>query len=215
MYIDRLIKKEIVTIIVLVLIVLMLFFGLSYAYFKATDMGENNKVSIGDLDITFCDYESCKNDYNNYGQIIGTKIVNGKKIIEGIYPYKSDTEALNEDPYVFNIKNTGTLKSYLTIKLNEDKDYINENNLVSLTNNYSDNIRIALNNCDNGINRENVSIMTYSLLKDNVILKDDFLESNEDKTYCLWAYLSNNTPNEAQNTCFVANLDFSVEYKPR
>ena len=127
MYIDRLIKKEIVTIIVLVLVVLMLFFGLSYAYFIATDSGENNKVSIGDLDITFCDYSSCKNDKNNYGQIIGTKIVDGQKVLEGIYPYISDSEAIKEDPYLFNIKNTGSLKSYITIKLMEDKNYIEDN----------------------------------------------------------------------------------------
>lgn len=215
MYIDRLIKKEIVTIIVLVLVVLMLFFGLSYAYFIATDTGENNKVSIGDLEITFCDYSSCKNDENNYGQIIGTKIVDGQKVLEGIYPYISDSEAIKEDPYLFNIKNTGSLKSYITIKLVEDKNYIEDNNYVSLTDNYKDYIKVAISDCDNGINRDEIDIKDYSSLKDNIILKDELLESNQDKTYCLWTYLSNKTPNEAQNTYFIANLNFKAEYKPK
>ena len=215
MYIDRLIKKEIVSIIVLIVIVLMLFFGISYAYFLATDMGESNKVSIGNLEITFCDYESCKNNENNYGQIIGTKLVNGEKTLVGIYPYESDAVALREDPYLFNIKNTGTLKSYLTIKLNEDKKYIDDNNFKSLTNNYSDYIKVAISDCNDGINRTNVDIKTYSSLKNNIILENDLLESSEDKTYCLWTYLSKNTPNEAQNTYFIANLDFNAEYKPK
>lgn len=215
MYIDKLIKKEIVTIIVLVLIILMLFFGVSYAYFLVTDMGESNKVSVGNLEVTFCDYSSCMNDNNNYGQVIGTKLINGEKTLVGIYPYESDDLALSEDPYVFNIKNTGSLKSYLTIKLDEDKNYIRENEYKSLANNYSDYIKIAISECNDRINREDVSIKTYSSLKNNIILENDLLQSNEDKTYCLWTYLSSNTPNEAQDTYFVANLDFSAEYKPK
>ncbi len=213
MYIDRQIKKEIVTIIVLVLIVLMLFFGVSYAYFIVIDTGENNRVNIGDLEVTFCDTEVCKKEFESFGQIIGTKIVDGKKVIDGIYPYSSDIEAISETPYIFNIKNTGSLKSYLTIKLNEEEDY--PDGYEKLTNKYSNYINIAISNCNNKVNRENVSVMKYGLLKDNIILKDELLMSGEDKTYCLWTYLSNDTPNEAQSTYFIANLDFSAEYKPK
>ena len=40
------------------------------------------------------------------------------------------------------------------------------------------------------------------------------LLSNEDRTYCLWTWLDENTPNDVQDTYFVANLDFDAEYKP-
>ena len=215
MYLDRQIKKEIVTIIDLILFVLMLFFGVSYAYFVATDSGESNKVNIGDLEITFCDKESCKNDYENFGEVIGTKVVNGKREIEGIYPYSTNKEAILETPYIFNIKNTGSLNSYLTIKLNEDKDYKPLNNYESLTNKYSNYINVGISDCSKKIDRENATILNYSSLSDNIILKDDLLNSGEDKTYCLWTFLNSDTPNEAQNSYFVANLDFSAEYKPK
>lgn len=215
MYIDRQIKKEIVTIVVLILFVLMLFFGASYAYFVATDSGESNKVNIGDLEITFCDKNSCKSDYGNFGQVIGTRVIDGKKVIEGIYPYSTNREALLETPYIFNIKNTGSLNSYLTIKLNEDKNYKPSNNYENLTNKYSKYINIGISDCSNKIDRENVTILNYETLNDNTILKDDSINSGEDKTYCLWTFLGSNTPNGVQNSYFVANLDFSAEYKPK
>ena len=119
--------------------------------------------------------------------------------------------------YIFNIKNTGTLKSFLTIKLKEDKDYKPLNDIEeykSLTELYSNNIKVGISDCSKNIDRENVSINTYGSLEDNIILRDDMLLSNEDRTYCLWTWLDENTPNEVQNTYFVANLDFNAEYKP-
>ena len=56
--------------------------------------------------------------------------------------------------------------------------------------------------------------MKYTELVDNVLLEDESFNSGEEKTYCLWTYLDSTTPNEVQNSYFVANLDFSAEYKP-
>ncbi len=217
MYIDELIKKELILLIGFVVIIVTIFIGSSYAYFLSVDKGEDNTINIGDLEITFCSDESCKNNYSNFGQVIGTKNVNGESVIENIYPYTSDAEALKSEPYIFNIKNTGTLKSYLTIKLKEDEDYKPSNNIEeykSLTTLYSNNIKVGISNCNNNIDRENVIINTYGNLEDNIILKDDMLLSNEDRTYCLWTWLDENTPNDVQDTYFVANLDFDAEYKP-
>ena len=217
MYIDELIKKELIFLIGFVVIIVTIFIGSSYAYFLSVDKGEDNTINIGDLEITFCSDESCKNNYSNFGQVIGTKNVNGESVIENIYPYTSDIEALKSEPYIFNIKNTGTLKSYLTIKLKEDEDYKPSNNIEeykSLTTLYSNNIKVGISNCNNNIDRENVIINTYGNLEDNIILKDDMLLSNEDRTYCLWTWLDENTPNDVQDTYFVANLDFDAEYKP-
>ena len=218
MYIDKIIKKELITLIIFVILLLTLFIGVSYSYFLSIDEGEDNTINIKDLEITFCVDENCNKNYSNFGQVIGTKKVNGESVIESIYPYESNYEALKTNPYIFNIKNTGSLKSYLTIKLNEDKDYKPINNMEeykSITELYSNNIRVGISNCDNGIDRGNVIINTYGNLIDNVILSDEVLEPNIDKTYCLWTWLDENTPNEVQNTYFVANLDFDAEYKPK
>ena len=214
---NKMIKKEYVIIIAGILTLLIAAISFSYAYFMSIDNGQKNVISIGDLDISFCIDETCKKDYANFGQVIGTKNVDGKSVIESIYPYENDSEALKKDPYIFNIKNTGSLKTYLTIRLKEDKDYQLEKeyeNYTSLTKLYSNYIKVAISHCDNKIDRNNIVIKKYGELNDNIILEDEVFESNMDKTYCLWTYLDKNTPNEVQNSFFVANLDFKAEYKP-
>ena len=46
-------------------------------------------------------------------------------------------------------------------------------------------------------------------------INNEELKSEEEKTYCLWTWLDSTTPNEVQNTYFVANLSFDAEYKPK
>ena len=211
------IKKEFVILSVCVVILIVCAIGFSYAYFMSIDKGQSNIISIGDLEVSFCVDEKCNKDYANFGQVIGTKNVDGKSVIESIYPYESDVEALKQTPYVFNIKNTGSLKTYLTIRLKEDKDYIlnsDYNEYNSLSDLYSNNIKVAISDCSNYIDRDNAVIQSYGALNDNIILENEVFPSNYEKTYCLWTYLDNNTPNEVQGTYFVANLDFKAEYKP-
>ena len=210
-------KKEIIILCITVSILLTIAIGLSYAYFMSIDKGQSNIISIGDLEVSFCVDESCKKDYSNFGQVIGTKNVNGKSVIENIYPYENDNEALKRDPYIFNIKNTGSLKTYLTIRLKEDKDYKLSNEYKdynSLSEKYSDYIKVAISDCSKKIDRENVVVKKFNTLIDNVLLENEVFPKKYDKTYCLWTYLDSNTPNDVQNTYFVANLDFKAEYKP-
>ena len=214
MYIDKQIKKEITLIVLYATILLLLFVGITYAYFYSVDRGEETTISIGDLRITYCIEEYCNKNYSNFGQIIGTKNVNGSNIVEGVYPYRNDEEALNSNPYIFNIKNTGTLKSYVTIMLKDDKNYYS-NDYTNIINTYPENIKIGVSNCDERIDRENVVVQKYTDLENNIIMKNKVLLKDEDATICLWTWLDENTPNEAQNSYFVANLDFKVEYKPR
>ena len=214
---SKLFKKEIIFLCIGVFVILLAAISFSYAYFMSVDMGENNVISVGDLEISFCVDETCKTDYANFGQVIGTKNVNGKSVVESIYPYESDSEALKQNPYIFNIKNTGSLKTYVTIRLKEDKDYTlssDYENYTSLSELYSDYIKIAINDCSNSINRVNAHIVSYGALNDNIILDNEEFNSGFDKTYCLWTYLDSKTPNEVQGTYFVANLDFKAEYKP-
>ena len=217
MYIDKIIKKEALVLTVTVIVLLICVIGFSYSYFTSIDKGKDNIISIGDLKVSFCEDETCNNNYPNFGQVIGTKKVNGEIVTESIYPYLNDEDALVKEPYIFNIKNTGTLDVYLTIKLKEDKDYSPDSieDYKSLTELYSNNIKIGLSNCSKSINRTEVTILKYGELENNVILLNEPLGVNQDKTYCLWTWLDNNTPNDVQNTYFVANLDFKAEYRPK
>lgn len=217
MQLNESIKRDGLLIGLSVCALVLILVGVSYAYFMTIDSGEDNVISIGDLKLSFCVDETCSKNYANFGQVIGTKTVDGKSVIENIYPYETDTEALNTHPYIFNIKNTGSLKTYVTIKLKEDKDYelsSGYENYESLTLMYSNHIKVAVSNCDDKINREDATIYNYGELIDNTIVDSDSFESGYDKTYCLWTYLDNTTPNEVQNTYFVANLEISAEYKP-
>lgn len=216
MYIDKIIKREVILLLVFVSILLIILFSftyMSYSSFFSVDEGETNTINIGNLEVTFCADETCNAGYENMGQIIGTTTINGEIIPNSIYPYESKEEALTTTPYVFNIKNTGDLTSYLNIKLFEDKEYIPSieySNYESITNKYADYIKIAINDCEGTYTED----LTYSSLQDGLILENDLLEPNQDKTYCLWTWLDKTTPNEAQSTYFVANLDFVAEYKP-
>ena len=217
MPVDKMIKKDAVILFIAIVSLVLIIIGTSYAYFMSVDKGEDNVISVGDLKVSFCVDETCNTNYSNFGQVIGTKNVNGKSVIDNIYPFESDEEALKSYPYIFNIKNTGTLKTYVTIRLKEDKDYIASNDYEGYSNlasTYANYIKIAVNECNNKINPENASIYNYSELVDNVIVQDDVFDSGVDKTYCLWTYLDKSSPNEVQNSYFVANLDFKAEYKP-
>ena len=214
MYIDKLIKREISVLIVSILVVLILFIGVSFSYFLLVDKGKDNTISVGDLKISFCEDETCNKGYENFGQVIGTTMVDGKSVAKNMYPYISNEEALKSTPYIFNIKNTGSLKSILTIKLKEDKDYEYNGNYKNLVELYSNNIKIGISNCSNHLNRDEVTIRKYGELNNNIILTNEVLNKGEEKTYCLWTWLDENTPNDVYNTYFVANLDFEVEYKP-
>ena len=56
---------------------------------------------------------------------------------------------------------------------------------------------------------------TYTDLEDGVIFKDDIIKSNENAIYFLWLYLDETTPNDAQRTYFVGNIDVDGEYIPK
>ncbi len=210
-------SKSVIFVLISLIIVIVVSISLSYSYFVVTSNGKDNIISVGDLDVSFCEDESCKSNYSNFGKVIGTKFVNGQSVLENIYPYATDGEALLKDPYIFNIKNNGSLDTTITVRLIEDKDYTpssDKEQYEKLTNLYANYIKVAVSNCDNGIDRTNVTINRYGSLNNNVIIDFDTIKSKESKTYCLWTYLDSKTPNDVQNTYFVANLSFKAQYLP-
>ena len=123
MYIDKLIKKEVITLLISVSLLVVIFIGVTFAKFLSVDKGEKTVINMGDLNISFCNDSTCDTTYSNIGQVIGTKVENGVTVPASIYPFKNDGTYSNETPYIFKIENTGSLDSTVKIKLKEDATY--------------------------------------------------------------------------------------------
>ena len=286
MYIDKLIKKEVITLLVSVSLLVIVFIGVTYAKFLSVDKGQDTVINMGDLNISFCKDTTCDSTYTNIGQVIGTKVENGTTVPAGIYPFKNDGSYSNETPYIFKVENTGSLNSTVKIKLKEDTSFTpsgDYSDYARLTSKYASHLKVAIRkkvlykntgyqlgdvNLDGIVDyndyellRSSVSggsstslnstqisvadidedkiisaidaaylkqivmgtyksdystkIYTYTDLEDGIIFKDDIIKSNENAIYFLWLYLDNTTPNDAQKTYFVGNIDVDGEYIPK
>ena len=215
MQIDKMIKKELISLLTSVIILALLFIGVSFAAFLSIKEGNAQTINVGDLAITFCDDSSCESGYENIGQVIGTS---NEGTLVSMFPYSTDDEALLSSPYIFKIENSGTIVNYLTIKLLEDTSFVPSGDYEgyeSITKNYMKYLKVGINECSDGIIKTAGTIIyKYSEISNGVIKSDDKFEPNEEKTYCLWTWLDSTTPNEVQNTYFVANLEFEAEYRP-
>ena len=286
MYIDKLIKKEVITLLVSVSLLVIIFIGVTYAKFLSVDKGQDTVINMGDLNISFCKDTTCDTTYTNIGQVIGTKIENGASVPADIYPFKNDGSYSNETPYIFKVTNTGSLDSTVKIKLKEDATFTPSGDYSSyarLTSKYAGHLKVAIRkrvlyqdtgyqlgdvNLDGIVNRTDadlildyctdlatftdlqkkladtysdssinsydavyllqlisgtvniegdapIHIYSYTDLEDGVIFKDDTIKAGESATYFLWLYLDNTTPNDAQKTYFVGNIDVDGEYIPK
>ena len=284
MYIDKLIKKEVITLLVSVSLLVIIFIGVTYAKFLSVDKGQDTVINMGDLNISFCKDTTCDTTYTNIGQVIGTKIENGASVPADIYPFKNDGSYSNETPYIFKVENTGSLDSTVKIKLKEDVSFTPSGDYSSyarLTSKYADHLKVAIKkkilyqdtgyqfgdvNMDGLVNLQDVNLVlqaatenatltdvqkkligldsstrisavhaanilqilngtsessystkvyTYSDLEDGVIFKNDIIKLGESATYFLWLYLDETTPNDAQRTYFVGNIDVDGEYIPK
>ncbi len=147
MYIDKLIKKEVITLLVSVSLLVIIFIGVTYAKFLSVDKGQDTVINIGDLNISFCKDTTCDLTYTNIGQIIGTKVENGTTVPSSIYPYAGKTEYSNETPYIFKVENTGTLDSTVKIKLKEDATFTPTGDYSSyarLTSKYANHLKVVI-----------------------------------------------------------------------
>ena len=283
MYIDKLIRKEVITLIISVAMLVIKFIGVTYAKFLSIAKGQDNVISMGNLKISFCNDSTCDSTYSNIGQVIGTKVVDGVSTPVSIYPYKSDGSVFNETPYIFKIENTGTLDSTVKIRLKEDATFTPSGDYADyarLTSKYADHLKVAIRkiilyedtgyqigdvdmngivnkkdanlildslptftdlqrrladfNRDGTINTsdssdiydmvynrgtsnafEKIYTYTFSELEDGVIWKNEIIKSGDSVAYSLWLYLDETTPNDAQNTFFVGNIDVDGEFIPK
>ena len=283
MYIDKLIKKEVITLLVSVSVLVIIFIGVTYAKFLSVDKGQDTVINMGDLNISFCKDTTCDTTYTNIGQVIGTKVENGVTVPASIYPFKNDGSYSNETPYIFKIENTGSLDSTVKIKLKEDASFTPSGDYSSyarLTSKYADHLKVAIRkiilyedtgyqigdvdmngivnkkdanlildslptftdlqkrladfNRDGTINTsdssaiydmvynrgtsnafEKIYTYTFSELEDGVIWKNEIIKSGASVAYSLWLYLDETTPNDAQNTFFIGNIDVEGEFIPK
>ena len=286
MYIDKIIKKEVITLLTSVGLLLIIFIGVSFASFFSIKEGQTNVIKTGDLSISFCSDADCDTTYSNIGQVIGTTKVDGVSVPSSIYPYPNDGTYSNSTPYIFKVENTGNLESKITIKLKEDTDFLPTGNYAEytrLTNLYSSHLKVAIrrrvlapgseyqmgdankdgivnledanqiqkiyadiveiteedkiisdingdtkiNGTDSLILRQSINglksndklpktnIYSFNSLIDGTILTNDPLAAGENAIYFLWLYLDETTPNQAQKTFFVGNLDIKAEYIPQ
>ena len=284
MYIDKLIKKEVITLLVSVSLLVIIFIGVTYAKFLSVDKGQDTVINMGDLNISFCKDTTCDSTYTNIGQVIGTKVENGTTVPAGIYPFKDNSSYSNETPYIFKVENTGSLDSTVKIKLKEDVSFTpsgDYSDYARLTSKYASHLKVAIKkkilykdteyqfgdvNMDGLVNVQDVNLVlqastenatltdtqkkligldssatisavhaanilkilngtsessystkvyTYTDLEDGVIFKDDIIKTGESATYFLWLYLDETTPNDAQKTYFVGNIDVDGEYIPK
>lgn len=286
MYIDKIIKKEVVTLLISVGLLLIIFIGVSFASFFSIKEGQSNVIKTGDLAISFCSDADCDTTYTNIGQVIGTTKVDGTSVPSSIYPYPNDGTYSNATPYIFKVENTGNLESKVTIKLKEDTDFLPTGDYTEytrLTSLYSSHLKVAIrrrvlapgseyqygdSNMDGIVNYNdveelrnvisgittytdeqnkimdlnndgkitntdllvlrrnilgyttldtmpNTNINSFSELTDGIILSNDPLAPGESAIYFLWLYLDETTPNQAQKTYFVGNLDIKAEYIPK
>ena len=147
MYIDKLIKKEVITLLISVAFLVVVFIGVTFAKFLSVDKGEKTVINMGDLNISFCNNSTCDTTYSNIGQVIGTKVENGVTVPASIYPFKNDGTYSNETPYIFKIENTGTLDSTVKIKLKEDATYTPTGDYSSytrLSSKYPEHLKVAI-----------------------------------------------------------------------
>ncbi len=284
MYIDKIIKKEVITLLISVGLLLTVFIGVSFASFFKIDEGKDNVVETGDLAISFCSDSTCDTTYENIGQVIGTTKQDGTSVPTSIYPYPNDGTYSNATPYIFKVTNTGSMKATITIKLKEDTDFLPSGNYSEysrLTDLYANHLKVAIRKkvlatgseyqlgdvdlngivnyndatlladiavediaptdeqkkvgdidgngkinmsdvdyLDEAIKGQNDHVMrmthinSFSTLSNNIIYSGDKIAPGESATYFLWLYLDETTPNQAQKTYFVGNLDIQGEFIP-
>ena len=282
MYIDKLIKREVITLLVSVSLLVIIFIGVTYAKFLSVDKGQDTVINMGDLNISFCKDTTCDSTYTNIGQVIGTKIENGTTVPAGIYPFKNDGSYSNETPYIFKVTNTGSLDSTVKIKLKEDTSFTPTGDYSSytrLTSKYADHLKVAISkrvlyedtgyqlgdvnidgfvnfadflllkeyfttgvsnikpewdiSMDGNFNGSDITMLksiilglkkdtstifninNYTSLEDGVIYDNDIIKAGEEAIYFVWLYLDETTPNEAQKTFFVGNIDVDGEFIPK
>lgn len=172
---SKLLRKQMLLIVVAVFVVTLTLLGSSYAVFSDVKESANaNIIKAGTLNIIFDETASGN-----------SQIIN----LNGTYP-KSDTDGQASSPYTFTIKNTGSIVSSYTIKIQDDTDMIEEdgcsNNLLP-----KDKIKYSING--------ETPVLLSSKETDSYIVETSSLFSNSSRQYSIRMWIDESAGNEVLN----------------
>lgn len=182
MHVDKIIKKQTLTLLVIVITLIVFIFSVMYIMFFEID---NYSESKNDFEISFCIDKSCNSKYYNYNNLVGISNIDNKISLKEIKKYNNRLLALLEHPYVFNIKNNMS-DSNIAIKLNFKKDYLEDEEYKK----YINNVYVAV-----ASDEDDLKIIKYNDIKD-YLLSSIRIKHNEVKKYYIWLWIENNDYNK-------------------
>jgi len=113
---DKYVKREAMFLMITVIVIMVILFSSAYAVFTSMQKANDyNIVKAGTLEIAYQDYEE------GLGNIIN---------LNGAFPI-SDSEGMELEPYVFRVKNIGSLPAKYSIGILDDLNMILEDNCES------------------------------------------------------------------------------------
>ena len=169
---SKIFKRELTLTIVSIIGVTVVLLGGSYgAFSQIVKSDDYNVLKTGDLAIEFVD------NGDDLGNVIN---------LNGEYP-ESDAEGLNEKPYVFEIKNTGTVDANYEISIKDDADMIESDGCI---NNLLDkgSVKFSLNGSEAAL------LSSYEEVK--YVIDTGTLKVGESKKFSLNMWIDGNSDND-------------------
>ncbi len=214
MHIDKIIKREVISLIVSLVLIVVIFAVASKSPFFSVSQSNDSVHHTGNLSYSLCNDLACE---DNFGKVISMVTEEGSSYFK-ISSYKTHNEAFKEKPYILKIRNNGSSNQIINIYIKENKDItpIDPKYTSSLTKSNFDNIMLGISNCNNSINSSDVYIYNYSSHTsfDTVSLKDNYipyisnyeLNKNNEATFCIWVWLRSEAK-ETKNEYLIADIE--------
>lgn len=181
MKLDKLIKKDILIAVGSILLIIIALGISTYALFFRVEETNEEVINYGDLKVDFT------NDTETINRTLD-------------YP-RSDTEGAGTEAFSFTITNTGTLDATYTVYLMDDTNYIAENALTKVSDEY---IKYTMNNG---------SPTLLNTITNGELVKGTLAPSAK-VTYSLKFWLRSDAPNAAIGTSLVKKVNVKAEYIP-
>ena len=177
-------KKKAIMIAIIILLVLSVVIGISYAYWILNlNQDSKNVVSTKCLNITFTEGDAIN--------------------LQKTYPM-DDEEGSKLTPYTFTLKNECNDKANYQINLETLAE-------STLDINY---IKVKLNDEISVLGNNDAVTKTLDNATDSRMLETGILNANETKTFTLNVWLSYDAPNETMNKNFEGKITITASYQP-
>lgn len=172
--VDNIIKKQTISLIVIVVtLILFIFTSLYLLFFEVESYAYKNDK---EYEISFCNDRECNNKFYNYNNLIGTTRENNKVNLRKINNYDNNILPILEKPYIFSIKG---MEETINIKLRLKEEYITKYDYKK----YIDNIYIGIREKESDL-----KVIRYKDI-DGYILENISINSLE-KIFYVWIWSS-------------------------